>query len=255
MPSLHELQRAFADAIFHDPGVVPAPPDGIPAGAPMEVYRNNVFTNLSDGLSSIYSAVHALVGEQFFEHTAGQYVLATASRSGNLNDFGADFAAFLTHFEPARGLPYLPDVARVEWLIHEALLAADADPMDPATLAELSPADYGTIRFELHPSVRLMESDYPLLRIWELCQTADDGDEQPAINLDEGGARLLVARPRLQVDMTALRPGEYAFLDAIVQGLPFETVCTRALSVDADLDIGSTIRQQVTEGLIVGWCS
>lgn len=256
MPSLHELQRAFADAVFQDSASIrlqPAGPDDMPAKARMEVYRNNVFSNLTDGLASIYGAVHALVGEEFFEHAADCYIRETPSRSGNLNDFGTGFPGFLAGFGPAQGLPYLPDVARMEWLVHEALLAVDADAMDPATLAGLSPADYGAIRFELHPSARLMESDYPLLRIWGLCQPGNDTEEHKDIDLREGGVRLLVARPALQVDMTALGAGEYAFLHAILEGLPFETVCTRALSADPDLDIGSALQQQVMEGLITGW--
>jgi hypothetical protein len=256
MPSLHELQRSFADAVFEDSAGIPlrpAGPDDMPAGARMEVYRNNVFSNLTDGLASIYGTVHALVGEEFFEHTADCYIRETPSRSGNLNDFGALFPDFLAGFQPAQGLAYLPDVARMEWLIHEALLAIDADAMDPATLAELSPADYGAIRFELHPSVRLMESDYPLLRIWELCRAGNDADEHADVDLGAGGVRLLVARPALQVDVSALGAGEYAFLHAILEGLPFEAVCTRALNADPDLDIGSALQQQVMAGLITAW--
>ncbi|MGA7802157.1 MAG: DNA-binding domain-containing protein [Gammaproteobacteria bacterium] len=256
MPSLHELQRAFAKAVFAEDDTAPfgqSEPAGMPAQARMEVYRNNVFSNLSDGLGSIYSTVRALVGEEFFEHMAGRYVRQTPSRSGNLNDFGRDFARFLAGFEPVRELPYLPDVARMEWLAHEALLAGDADPMDPATLAGLSPTDYGAIRFELHPSVRLIESPYPLLRIWNLCQPESESDDAQGIDLAEGGAQLLIARPRMQVDITALRAGEYAFVSAIEQRLPFEIVCARTTSVDTDLDIGSVLQHQVLEGLITGW--
>ena len=56
--------------------------------------------------------------------------LAHPSRSGDLNDYGEDFADFLADYPHARELSYLPDVARLEWLVQIVYYAADAPTPD-----------------------------------------------------------------------------------------------------------------------------
>ena len=47
-----------------------------------------------------------------------------------VNRYGGDFAVFLTGYAPARELVYLADVARLEWAIDQANIAADAPEID-----------------------------------------------------------------------------------------------------------------------------
>ncbi len=94
---------------------------------------------------------------------------------------------------------YLADVARLEWLIQEALLAADHAPLDLAKLAALDPGAYDELRFELHPTLRLFSSPYPALRIWEA--NAHAAEPEP-IDLGSGAVRMAVMRSRLQLVST-----------------------------------------------------
>ncbi|HKK14245.1 MAG TPA: DNA-binding domain-containing protein [Gammaproteobacteria bacterium] len=247
MTSLRELQRDFAGALFDERS-----PDFTPQPARFQIYRNNVLSNLVDALASVYGAVKALVGDEFFEHAAERYARRTPSLSGNLNDFGADFGAFLATLPGASDLPYLGDVARLEWSAHLALLAPDAGPADFSALAALAPGEQERVRLRLHPSVHLLESPYPLLRIWELCQP-DTPQTGAGVSLDEGAARLLVARPRLKVEITELTPGPFALLAAVHEGQGFAVACERALEVDAGLDIPAFVQAQAAAGVIVDW--
>lgn len=255
MPSLRNLQQAFLRNVFdaRDDAVLPhVRPDPVAAAELLSVYRNNIFGNLTDALAETYSAVRKIVGEAFFEYATAEYIRQTPSRSGNLNDYGARFADFLSQFQPASALAYLPDVARLEWACHESLLAPEPTPVDFGPLAQVAPDDYAGIRFELHPSLRLLRSAYPVFRIWRLCE---DGAEDPngTVDLGEGGDRLLVARPGLRVEVCVAQAGEYALLCAIRDGAAFGDACAGALSEQEDLDIPACLQHHVAAGSVTGW--
>src|ERR1700692_3315611 len=118
MPSLHELQRAFAVAtVFGDPaalaslGVVAG---GLKAEARIDMYRGNVLGNYRKALAATYPVIKRLVGAPFFDAASDHFVRGYPSTRGDINRYGADFAAFLGEYPPARDLRYLPDVARLE---------------------------------------------------------------------------------------------------------------------------------------------
>jgi hypothetical protein len=84
-----------------------------PAGR-FAVYRNNVFASLIDALADTYPVMLALVGNEFFRAMAKVFVQTNPPRSRVLACYGSGFADFVEDFYPARSLPYLADVARLE---------------------------------------------------------------------------------------------------------------------------------------------
>src|SRR6476660_2157953 len=141
MPSLRDLQRRLAAALISgERGPMQVHLSGArepDAAASLAVYRNNVFSNYRKALRDDYPAILALVGERFFDQACDAYARAHPSRSGDLNEFGAAFAAFLQQWQPAQQLSYLCDVARLEWAIQCAFNAEDARALDFAGLASV----------------------------------------------------------------------------------------------------------------------
>lgn len=252
MPSLPELQRAFADAVYADGDAVARHVrDGrFPAARLLQVYRNNVFESLSGALKAVYPVVERLVGTGFFAYAADGYIRAHPPASGNLHDFGERFAEFLAGFAPAQNLSYLPDLARLEWAWHRAFHAADGAPLPLARLAAVAPADYGALRFRLHPSAQLLASDYPVLRIWQVNQPDYKGDA--SVDLAEGGVRLLVVRPLQEVEIENLGAGDDALLRAFAAGRDFEQASHAALAAQPDYDMAAALRRHVARGVITG---
>src|SRR5206468_117060 len=110
MPSLHEAQRQFAAALA---AMSPLEPG-------LAVYRRNIAANYRNALGATYPVVKQLVGGDFFDHAVDQFTTAHPSRGGDLNEYGGEFPAFLRRFTRAASLPYLPDVAALEWAVDEA---------------------------------------------------------------------------------------------------------------------------------------
>lgn len=252
--TLQALQRGFAEAVFtrdlerFAPYVVPG---RFPAAQLLQLYRNNVAVGLTEALAAVYPVVARLVGDEFFAHAAGHYLRRHPPASGNLHDFGAAWAAFLGEFEPARGLDYLPDVARLEWAWHEAFHAVDAEPLDPGRLRNVPADAYGALRFTPHPSARLLASNFPILRIWEVNQ--DDYAGDLTVDLDTGGDRLLVIRRRLDVLIERLSPGDHVLLTGLTAGDTFERACEAALAAEPGFDIPAALRWHVTQATLTGF--
>jgi hypothetical protein len=244
MYSLPELQTGFADALFRqreDAIVGAIRTNGLDRARRLQVYRNNMETSLTGALAAVYPVVERLVGERFFRFAARRYIPRHPSRSGNLHDFGREFPDFLAHFAPAAGLPYLTDVARLEWAYHSVFHAADAVPLNPSALARIPAEDIGRIRFRLHPACRLLSSPFPILHIWQVNQAGYAGDQ--TVDLAEGGVKMLVIRNGLEIEMHCLADGEFAWLKALDSGADFASAGERALRADAGMDLAACVER------------
>ena len=248
MLPLPELQAAFVAGVFGENAAATAiAPGRFAPDQHLQIYRNNIFASLTGALKAVYPVVERLVGDGFFRFSADGYIRCHPPHSGNLHDFGKYYADFLTGFAPAASLPYLPDVARLEWAWHEAFHAADAPSLDPRQFAEVATDRQAFLRFTLHPSARLLSSSYPLLRIWQANQ---DGAAEREINLTEGGVQLLVHRRDLHVQIETLSLGEHALLHALAQGATLETACEAALASAAAFDLTATLQRVVHGGVL-----
>ncbi len=196
------------------------------------VYRNNVHVSLVGALEARFPVVRRLVGEAFFSGMARVYVADEKPRSPVLMHYGETFPEFVAGFPPARQLPYLADVARLEVRSSAAYNAADATPITPADLAEI-PADQlaGTV-LHRHPAAALVTSDFAIGSIWE----ANQLDIVPPVDPRRGQA-VLVVRPRADVQLRVLPDADVAFARALLDG---ETIGEAAGRLGAGADLGTS---------------
>ncbi|MEY4729705.1 MAG: hypothetical protein RL020_863, partial [Pseudomonadota bacterium] len=216
----------------------------------LAIYRNNAFSNLRGALQSIYPVVNKLVGADFFDQAANEFIRATPSSSGDLHDYGEAFAGFLKSYPPASHLLYLPDVAKLEWCCHRVFHAADHGGLDLKKLGTIPPEQYGELRFDLHPASALLSSNFPTLKIWQVNQ--DDYKSDQSVELNQGGNHLLVCRDdHFAVRVEALSSGDYAFLNALREKNKLEVAAERGLSVDEKFDLGASLQRWVAQKILV----
>jgi hypothetical protein len=255
MPSLRELQRSFVAAtLFGDVAALAAAgviAKGLDAAARLGVYRNNILGNYRKALAASYPVVLRLVGAPFFNAAVDAFVRAHPSTRGDVNRYGGELARFLAAYPPARGLGYLPDVARLEWALDQAGIAADAQPLDLAALGSVPAGELDTLRFVLHPSAHLIASPYPILHIWRVNQPDYDGEV--AVDLGEGGDALLVLRTAQGVSIEPLAPGEHALLAAFGAGATLATAAKRAAMAEPAFDLTASLGRHVAAQAIVAF--
>jgi hypothetical protein len=256
MPSLRELQVHVMDALL-GAGVRPVAALIAGPGARAEqrfgVYANTVQSTFRDALRSTYPAVRRLVGDDYFRQTAWEFQRLHPSRSGDLVHCAREFPIFLAQLHSDDGFAYLADVARLEWLIQDSLLAAEHAPLDLASLARVPPAAYDGLHFELHPTLRLFESRYPALAIWDVNVGSDA--EPPAIDLRSGGDLIAIVRHRLQLQFLRLSAGEHCFLHACAQGECFSAAVDRGGEADAAFDAAAVLQRFVAAEAVVAFSS
>ncbi|MCE9659005.1 MAG: DNA-binding domain-containing protein [Burkholderiales bacterium] len=215
-PALEAFQRDFAAALCGEANSAAA--QALAAQPGFAVYRNTVMRGCLDALAANYPVVVRLVGLEWFEGAAREFVRRHPPSDGTLAAYGRGFAEFLETFEPAAELAYLPGVARLDRAWTEAHIAADAPLLTPAALAALSPQRLVEAVLVPHPAARwVCSAALPVFTIWRRHRENLPLDDALAW-IGESG---LVARPVDQVTWHALDPAAAAFLAACAQGRPF----------------------------------
>lgn len=253
MPALRDLQRQLAVALLAraPERVAGAVREGrLPAFDRVQLYQNNVHVGLAAALADVYPVVQRLVGDAFFGFIARNFMRVWPSRSGNLHDFGRELPAYLAELWEARTLEYLPDVAALEWALHEVFHAAEPAPLDADALARVPASDQGELRFHVHPATRLLASRFPVLAIWQ----ANQQDEPPPVDAHAGATDLLrVARRDYAIRIDRLAPGEFALLAALEEGGTLLAACAAAQATDTRVDICAAMTRFVADGSLVGF--
>jgi hypothetical protein len=225
-------------------------PDGEPGVKRFAVYRNNVVMGLTETLKDAFPAVHRIVGADFFRAMARAYVMVEPPRSPILLNYGAGFPDFIRQFEPAAALPYLADVARIERAWTEAYHAREASPIDPSAFTAISADQLPGIRLVLHPSLRLVRSQFPALTIWQM--NIADGIPT-AVDLGAGGEDALIVRPAADVEVRSIPKGSLEFIQALADGRSVLAALAAALTANPRFDLRANLTDLLRAGALVGY--
>jgi len=223
MSSLLELQQDMRAALLAttDAKLSTVIGGALTAAARVRIYRNNVLGNLTGALRLTFPAVERLVGADFFAAAAARFISATPPVCADLYQYGAAFPAFLAAFDPAQGLAYLPDVARLEWAVSAALHTPFAPALMPDALLGVPEQQQPGLRFVAHPSLSLLALSHPAKAIWETV-LSEDTDARTvgfaAIDLAAPGDVLAVLCGADGIALLRLSPAAYDLARALTDG-------------------------------------
>jgi hypothetical protein len=246
VPTLRELQRRFAAAVFaddHGPVSADVRACGIDGRARLGIYRRQLQAAFARTLALEFPVIERLVGGEYFQRLAREFQAVHPSRSGNLHHIGAPFAAFLRQRFSGGPYDYFAHVAELEWAIDECSIAPAAPAFDLHALRSVDPAHYADLHFEFHPACRLISSRYPLLDIWRANQSGCTADK--IIDLASGATRVLVQRSGEAIVFHALSAPEFAFLEKVSQDCSLGAALETAHGIDAAFDLGPALRRCV----------
>jgi hypothetical protein len=250
MPKLRELQRSMqASLIERESAVIESLADGVSADR-LDIYRNTIFSGLTRALRLAYPAVDRLVGGEFFHGAADIFIRTHLPRAAYLDQYGDAFPGFLRDFAPAASLPYLAEVARLEWAVNGALHAADEAPLELGQLAAVPPQHQGRVsfRFRARASVRLVRTHYSADAIWRAVLNSDE-PALAALDLAAGPVFLLVERGEDGIEVNRLQEPAWRFLAALCGGEPLDT----AVEAAGDIDAPSALAAHLAAGRFVAF--
>jgi hypothetical protein len=241
--ALHDLQAAMAAYLVSgdSAGIIGSiVGDSIPAAARLRIHRHHLHDSVAAALGSTFSTVQQLVGEAFFREMARAFITEELPTQPVLSEYGQGFSDFIEKYQPARGLPYLADVARLDWALNIAFHSPAVLPLTAADLAAIPVEQLPSYKVGLAPGTAVIRSIYPLDRIWAASQP-DASSE--VVDLGEGHARLLVFRRPDDAGFVALNKGEATFTQSLLAGAALGDAAVAALAADVGFELSATFRR------------
>ncbi len=223
-----------------------APDDVVnPRGGAVErrfaVYRNNVIVSLREAIKDTFPAILSLLGEEYFDALAPEFIRLHPPKSPVLLEYGAQFPSFLGRFPPLAAYPYLEDVARLEWIWLKAYHAQDARPLNAEALGTVAADALADLRISPHPSAYVMSSPYPILRLF----LDNRAKRESVVAASDCGAErhVLVTRPGAEVKLREIAPGAAALFCAFAQGSKFGAAAEQAAGKAQGFDLGASLAE------------
>lgn len=189
----------------------------------IKLYQNSILNNIKKGLKAIFPVCIKVVGDDFFSAMAEVYINQHPPRLPDLNAYGNNFPDFIAQFPPAQSLPYLADVARLDFTWHQVFYGPDNARVDLNKLFQTIATKGEAIIFALPEGAKLIDSLYPIADIWEICQPEYTGSIE--INFNDNANHLLIWQVQQTICIEKLTQDEFAFLKLIKDELPFIQIC------------------------------
>ena len=251
LETAHAATEAAIAAAILDTGLPPPKGllgrDGGPVGRRFAVHRATTTFGLIAALATRYPVTEKLLGVDTFADLARAFLAHDRPPTALLLDWGEALPDFVETLDDLADWPFLADVARLEVAWTRAHHAAEAEPIDLAEIARLTPEDLAAARVGLHPSAALLASTHPVASLWASQQDGAD----PAAEIDWAAEAVLVVRPHADVLLHRLTPAAHAFVAALDDGDDVTDAALAAGEIDPHFDAGAHLVGLVRLGAVV----
>jgi hypothetical protein len=228
----------------------------VPVATRLAIYGNAYRSRLAETLQNHYPALAARLGVQEFDALCSAYVDAHDSTFASIRFYGGDLAGFVSANLKHESAPLLAELARWEWAMNAVFDAADAEPIEVQTLAEVAPEAWAGLRFELHPSLRRLDLDWNAPQLWKAL--TGETPAPKAARQQEAVAWLLWRRD-LQIYFRPLVAPEAQALDAVRNGQSFGEICVALCAISSEAQAPAIaagyLRGWVESGMIISTCA
>lgn len=211
------------------------------------VYQNNYRAALMACLADSFPQTLRWLGEGPFEASAARHIERVPPDSWTLDDYALGFPASL-----AEDYPYDPEVeelARIELVLSQVFVAADAVPLD---LAAMGAVDWDNARLQTVPALSILSLHSNAEEIW--IALADEAPPPP-VRWEQQARPVLIWRQGLLCRLRSLGSDEAGMLGHLSgAGLPFADLCKDAVAQWGEeagiARIGQYLAQWVADGLV-----
>ncbi|HYW55494.1 MAG TPA: DNA-binding domain-containing protein [Polaromonas sp.] len=184
----------------------------------LQAYRANGQALAERVLLGAYPVLAQLMGDESFAMLARHFWAEHPPLRGDMACWGDGLADFIDAALQLSDNPYLGDVARLEWLMHQAASAADVDA-DLASFALLTSADPALVTLTLGAGVALLASGYPVVSVVNAHLLGSPTLAHAGQLLQEAHAeKALVWRQGFKPCTRAVSTGEYMVLRQLMAG-------------------------------------
>jgi len=220
---MKDSQQAFVDALL---GRADAPAGLTGGERGLAAYRNNIRALSAQALAVPFLRLCEALGEDDFASLAWTFWRNHPPECGDLGQWGGALEGFLV--ERAGEDSGLPDLARLDWAVHEAERAAEAE-LDAESLALLGTTPPEGLWLQLRPGAAVLEQRAGPVLVW---RHGWRGESQP------------------------LSAGEAAFFRAVLEGVnladALEASQVKGFEAEPDFDFGAWLQAALHKAWLQG---
>lgn len=209
-PEQFALSIASNTAALHQKGIL--------------VYRSNLLANASRALEISFPTLSQLLSTQGTQALAALYYDDHPLLVGDWGEWGEHLAIWLSQQEILHDIPYLADVARLDWFCH-SIERSETPENTAASIAMLDAIDSNFLRLKPTSHLAVMVSRFPLLEIWQAHHASEESRDywlSLANRPLAAGTQqyLLITREHWRAAPITISSEEYWFYQTLLKGQP-----------------------------------
>lgn len=252
--NLLACQNTFIDQILHDDAPLPATWATDRTRAGLAIYRMGYRSRLIDAVAETFPRTRQWVGEQSFDKAAAHHLIAHPPSHWSLDHAGAGFPETLATLFAHD--PEVPELAALEWDMHMAFVARDAQPLDGAPFAAATAGfadrDWDALRLTLNPSLTVRPVRTAAMAIW---RALEEESQLPGELVLPETAQILIWRSRMSPVLRVAANYEADCLGLLRDDGTFGDLClhlARVAQSDAATMAGGFLASWLRDGMIIG---
>ena len=187
-----------------------------------------------------------LLGSDYFRHLAKEYVIDNLPNSPVMAEYGKSFSKFILSNAVIKNLPYLADVAKLEYSIGEAYHAPNAPIVTLSDFEKIGASRLFNSQVTLHPSVACFHSNYPIVDIWKTNMHDREVKSITLLNAED----ILVSRPYFEILIESLPVGAVSFIRQLSDGKSMSEAVRSVSVINENFDLTKCLHTMMTSGVI-----
>jgi hypothetical protein len=215
----------------------------------LHAYRAHALAQAEGALMAAYPVVSQIMGAPDAALLARALWHRYPPHAGDLATWGGDLATLIEADGQLVDVPFLPDLARLEWALHTMAALPDLEA-DWPSLAHLAQDDAHQWRARWAPGVAVVSSRWPVLSIWQAHQLDDAVARQQSLEAclaQPQPEAAVLWRQGFQPCVRHAIAGEARWLASIDRMQALVLAMDHAM----DLDVAAWLSLAVTTGLLL----
>lgn len=219
----------------------------------LQVYQANANVLALRSLQASYPVVNQLVGDEAFALLARDLWHHAPPLHGDVAQWGAGLADWVASIAELADEAYLPDVARIEWALHQSATAADATA-DLTTLALLTQHDPDSLTLQLAPGSAVLHSPHPATSVVTAhLYNNPSFDDVGQLLRRQAAESALVWRQGLRPRVTIYPQADALFVACLLQGGSLVAALdASSAATHSSFDFSTWLSQAAQDGLLLG---